>query len=506
MYYESDWLASRAGETPDLPAFLLPANAAVSRLLAESGVPLEKNGKDTALSYTSLNSLVSAVAAAIPQPPGKKRTGIYCKDPLYAAAALYAVWRNANAVVVFSARHPAQFILEQSRRAECDTIITDCGLQYTAPDAPRCFEIGDILRESDFTAVTAEPAEQPPHQSALLLFTSGSSGRSKLVEHTFDSLLMSAVSGREMFHYHYGDRWLLVLPHYHIGGLSILLRSLLFGSSVYLPAPDESADLYALIEEKQVTLTSLVSVQLKRLLSLKKKSPSSLRALLVGGGPVKQELLTEGLALGYPLYKVYGSTETSAFVTALKPGDIPAHPYSAGRPLSGVKIIIVDDDGSPLSSGETGEITIRTQALMKDYIDSEIVEKAMRGRTFHTGDFGRLDKDGFLYVTGRKSDILITGGMNVDSVEVEKALKALNGVHDAAVAGIDDPEWGDRVVAAVVMERNETLDEQAIRTELREMLAGYKVPKQLAAVDHLPVTSLGKIDKDAVRKLFSERQ
>jgi o-succinylbenzoate---CoA ligase len=269
------------------------------------------------------------------------------------------------------------------------------------------------------------------------------------------------------------DRWLCVLPLHHVGGLAILLRSVIYGTTAVLHERFEAEAVIEAIDRGEATLASLVPTMLRRLRAAGMSGPGDLRAILLGGGPVPRDLLEWATAIGLPVLQTYGMTETASQVATLRAEEAVTHHGSAGRPLLGVDVAI----------GDGGEILVRGPMVARD--------AAAGDGWLHTGDRGHLDEDGFLHVEGRLDDVIVSGGENVSAVEVEEALLAHPAVADAAVAGRTDREWGQAVTAWIVLATHVADGELAAHCRTR--LAGHKVPKAFVRVEELPRNAAGKV-------------
>jgi acyl-CoA synthetase (AMP-forming)/AMP-acid ligase II len=194
---------------------------------------------------------------------------------------------------------------------------------------------------------------------------------------------------------------------------------------------------------------------------------------------------------------VYGSTETSSFVTALLKDELIFKPNSVGRAVPTNKILITDNDGNEQKPFEIGEIVVQSNALMLGYIDESETKQVIKNGFYCTGDIGFLDEDGFLFIEGRKNFLISTGGENVNPIEVEKTLLQHPAVAEAAVFPLKDQEWGEIIAAAVVLkDKSDRLSFTDLKIFLQERLTGFKIPKKIFFEDQLPKTELGKVEKD----------
>ena len=330
------------------------------------------------------------------------------------------------------------------------------------------------------------------NHEAVVIFTSGSTGRPKGVVHTFRSLINSIENGNQILNHKERDRWLASLPFYHIGGFQIISRSLYYGCSIIIPETIQTNHLADAIINFRPTHLSLVSTQLERLLHQKVKSTQSLKVSLIGGGFVDDKLMTEANKLDWKPFRVYGSSETASFITAISANEIKNKPQSIGKVLKNVIVKISDDS----------EILIKSNSLFRNYLNdkNETSSKLVNG-FYHTGDLGFIDDDGYLFIEARRNDLIVTGGENVNPIEVEKVLIELPFIKDACVFSKQSKTWGQEVVAAVVI-TGSSIAEKDIKEILKQKLAGYKIPKKLFFVDELPRTSLGKLEREKIKKMF----
>jgi fatty-acyl-CoA synthase len=255
------------------------------------------------------------------------------------------------------------------------------------------------------------------------------------------------------------------------------------------------------VERFGVTTTAVVPTMLHRVLSLggeelHKHDLRSLRAVFCGSAPLSGRLALEAMdTLGDVLFNFYGATETG-LVTLAKPADLRAAPGTIGKVLPGTEVRLLDDAGAEVAPGQVGELFVRNGLLVEGYhADVESTRASMKDGFFSVGDLARRDRDGRYFIEGRKRDMIISGGVNVYPAEVEAALEAHPEVAEAAVVGVDDAEWGERVRAFVARRPASTLDDAAIKAWCRERLSGPKVPREVVFLDALPRNPTGKVLK-----------
>jgi len=311
------------------------------------------------------------------------------------------------------------------------------------------------------------------------ILTSGTSGRPRAVGLTYGNHLWSAVGSAFNLGADPADRWLCCLPLYHVAGLEIVMRSVIYGTGAVVHDGFDPGRVAESLERDGITLASLVTTQLVRLLEAGVEL-SGPRAILIGGGPVPEDVLEEAMARGASVVQTYGLTETASQVTTLAPQDARRKLGSAGRPLLTTHLRIFD-----------GEICVQGPVVAPGCADED--------GWLHTGDLGRIDDEGFLYVEDRLGDVIVTGGENVLPAEVEQVLMRHPAVADAAAVGREDPEWQEAVEAVVVLRAGAAAEATELRKYCAESLAGYKVPKRITFARELPRTASGKLLRRALR-------
>jgi O-succinylbenzoic acid--CoA ligase len=312
-----------------------------------------------------------------------------------------------------------------------------------------------------------------------VVLTSGSTGAPRPIPLSYGNFLWNAVGSGFNIGVDPGDRWLCCAPLSHVAGLGIVMRSVIYGTTAVLHDGFDVDRVGAALESDGITVVSLVATMLTRLLEAG-ADLSGPRAILVGGGPVPEEPLEEALAKGATVVQTYGLTESCSQVTTLAPADARRKVGSAGRPLLTTHLRIQD-----------GEILVQGPTVAPGSFDAD--------GWLHTGDLGHIDEDGFLYVSDRIDDLIVSGGENVVPAEVEEVLLRHPEVADAAVVGREDPEWQQAVTAIVVLENGSEVTPDDLRRYCAESLADFKVPKRVELAAALPRTPLGKLMRGALR-------
>jgi fatty-acyl-CoA synthase len=362
----------------------------------------------------------------------------------------------------------------------------------------------------------SHPANEPElavgrEAGQLLLYSSGTTGRPKGAIWTHGTTLASSLAKIIDFEISGDDVTVVFSPLFHVGPLMDLAVPLLLrGARLVIGATtgfDPSA-LMRTIAAERATLVTVYPTMWRRLLALEDLDTydcASLRLLFTGGEPISIPLLREIYAR-FPMagfINTYGSTEGGPITTFLPTRDRERKIGSVGRPAFSVDVRIVDQAGAPVPPGTVGELLVRSPFVCNGYWGrSGELMHSQGGAWWHTGDLAWRDDEGFIWIAGRKKDMIISGAENIYPVEIEQVIAALDGVVDVAVVGVPDPEWGESVAAYVVRAPGSMLDGLQIIDQCRRNLASYKKPRHVFFVDSLPRTTVNKVSKDRLRALF----
>ncbi len=484
-----DWLAARAAATPRREALV-------------SG--------DGRLTFAQLNDLVACECARW-QAAGIKR-GEHVALVMHSRQAtvlrLFASLRYGTVLVPLGARSTAAERAAQLEQAACDWLLPETDndpLWRLAPDGQRNavdlsgeFTPGQIAQQRD--------GHFQPDAPLAIVHTSGTTGQPKGAILSVNNFFYSALGATMRLGHLPQDRWLCVMPLWHVGGLALLTRALLQGAPVALqPEFDSDAILHAL-EHEAISLVSLVPTMLHRLLERKPGNwPGRLRLILLGGAAASPDLLRRSAEINLPVAPTWGLTETTSQVATMLPAVAQDKPGSVGKPLIFNRLRVVNESNDTLQPNQMGELLVSGPTIMPGYwCDDQETARALHGGELHTGDLGYLDEDGDLFIVQRRSDLIISGGENVYPAEVERVLCSHVAVQDAAVLGIADAEWGQRVAAVVQLQSGENTSREALQAYCRTRLAGYKLPREIHFVPMLPRTASGKVRRSALARLFDD--
>jgi acyl-CoA synthetase (AMP-forming)/AMP-acid ligase II len=377
---------------------------------------------------------------------------------------------------------------------------------------------------SAYEKVLAESSSEPPQVTindediACLIYTSGTTGRPKGVMLSHRAIVESARAISHEGCAMASDVMLIVMPLFHIGGRIEMLGFNILGATTVLHPAFDASEMLRSFEENQVTAAHLAPIMVQRLLEspdLQRYRRDRLRCIHYASAPMPVPVLRRAIAAFGPiLTQIYGLTECIV-VSLLTPaqhlldGDekVVRRLSSAGQPFLGCTVRVVTVDGQDAGPGEIGEILVRSPGLMTGYWNNHTATvPTLRGGWMHTGDLGYADEDHFIFIVDRKKDMIISGGENIYSWEVEEALRTHPDVAEVAVIGIPDDEWGESVKAFVVLRPGAKPAAKALIAHCRTRLASYKKPRTVEFVEALPRLFNGKIDKKALRAPYWSAQ
>lgn len=379
--------------------------------------------------------------------------------------------KNSQAQLVI---HEDQFVLDMDRAVSVDE------LRNSERQEIRVFEKEDVCS---------------------IMYTSGTTGNPKGVMQTYDNHFASATGSAFNIGHQPNDIWMCAVPLFHISGYSILMRSVIYGIAVRLYEKFDERSIHADLISGKGSVLSVVTTMLQRLLDVKNESYHPFfRCMILGGGPAPLHMVERCHHENIPVFQSYGMTETASQFTTLSPADATRKTGASGKPLFPGEIKIVDDQDKECAVNVIGEILVKGPSVTKGYLRNEQATKeAFAEGWLKTGDVGYLDDEGFLFVSDRRSDLIISGGENIYPAEVESAIASHPSVKEAGVVGKKDEEWGEVPAAFVVLV--EQIEEDDLHTFVKERLAAYKRPKIYCFTDELPRNAAGKLLR---RKLKEE--
>ncbi|MBB6645977.1 AMP-binding protein [Halobellus ruber] len=515
-----DWLSYRAGIDPGRDA-------------------LVDTTTDTSYTFDTVDTLVDDLAGRLASVGVDEGThlGAVLRPCVEYVCLIHAAMRLGATLVPLDDRLTARELSAGMDAADVDTVVCDATTEDAVADAVAALDVetdGDGSAASipvatvdevgtdgvdPLSAVGPDPvraASWSLEDTQLILFTSGTTGDPKPVRLTTGNLLASAAASVFRLGFDPDDRWLATLPLHHAGGISPILRMPIYGMTVVLREGFDAGATADDLDSYDATAVSVVPTMLRRMLDRRGTLAESLRVVLLGGAPASTQLIERCRNYSVPVFPTYGMTETASQIATARPEEAFRAPESVGRPLFLTEVTVVDGAGDPLPAGEAGELVVDGPTVTPGYYgDREATEAAFGEFGLHTGDVGVRTASGSITVLNRLDDRIVTGGENVDPGSVADVLADHPDVADAAVVGVPDAEWGERVSALLVPEpgvappdsgsdgaTDRHLDPEDVRAFARDRLAGYKLPKSIAVADELPRTASGTVDRAAVRDRF----
>jgi long-chain acyl-CoA synthetase len=483
---------------------------------------------ERSFSHSELQDRVARLAAALQRlgvAPGERVAILAANGAAYVESYFSVLWAG-GVVVPVNSRFALPEMIEQIADAEPSLLISDANFLDTAVQlAKACPSLRCVIADAPRSGLPSVHAyedliaDTPPcddegrggEDLACLFYTGGTTGRAKGVMLSHRNLWVNAVVTAMAFGFDEHTVALHAGPLFHLGaGARVYTTSIMGGRHVVIPR-FTPADVLEAISRHKVTVATFVPTMLGMILQssdLDRYDLSSLKMITYGASPMPEPVLQECLRR-FPNIRFgqsYGMTELSPVATILTPDDhLPSAPRhrlrSAGRPIVSAEVKIAGADDREMPHGEVGEILVRGPMVMMGYWrQPELTAQTLRGGWMHTGDSGSFDADGYLYISDRIKDMIISGGENVYSIEVENAIAAHPEVAQCAVIGIPHPKWGETVHAVVVRKPGATLTAEDLTAFCRSAIADYKVPRSIDFRDDpLPLSSVNKVNKTALR-------
>ncbi|MFW0795059.1 long-chain fatty acid--CoA ligase [Gordonia sp. CPCC 205515] len=492
--------------------------------LGENAPCLTLNGES--MTYGEVVALSRSVAAALRSSgvaPGDK-VGILSANHPTSFACVFGIARTGAVWCPINPRNAAQENADLLDLFDCTTLLFqpafDGLVAEIAPQLPTLTTLvrfgdglGDAVGFDDWLAAAAlaESVDlEPVDDVVALVGTGGTTGRPKGVMLTDRNLQTMTAIVLMRYPFDGRPRYLALAPLTHAAGVLCFPIMALGGEIVVMDHPDVG-EFLTLIERHRITHTFLPPTLIYMVLahtSLNSTDLSSLQCFWYGAAPISTSRLAEALERIGPMAQLFGQSEAPMMISTLAPeqhrradGSIDElRLSSAGIPSPLVTVAILGDDGTPVPTGTRGEVCVRGPLVMAGYYrNPEATAEASAHGWHHTGDVGYLDGDGFLYIVDRAKDMIITGGFNVYSAEVEQALMAHEAVRDCAVVGLPDEKWGERVTAVVLLHEEASVDTDDLVRFVKHKIGSVKAPKQIEMWDDLPRSTLGKILKTDIR-------
>ncbi|AYW49754.1 o-succinylbenzoate--CoA ligase [Tetragenococcus halophilus] len=460
--------------------------------LKPNQLALEYNGKET-LSFQELAQASQSMARRLANLGVEKGSHIalLSQNNVNMIIAIHALSYLGAVAVLLNTRLSANELQFQINDAKVNLLVTSVFFSDKTEGI-------DVPQKKSFSELQRLPEKEVPLQNELVLndpftiiYTSGTTGFPKGVVHTYGNHWWSAIGSALNLGISPQDKWLTVLPLFHVSGLSTLFKSVIYGMPIYLMTSFEPEKVHEALMKNHITMISVVTVMLQRLLEqmATERYPEQLRCVLLGGGPAPKPVLEQARKKEVPVFQSYGLTETSSQIVTLSPQDAPRKIGSAGKPLVPAQLKIHD----PSTRG-VGEIYVKGPMVTKGYFNNPTADqKAFQTDWLKTGDLGYLDEEGFLYVVDRRNDLIISGGENIYPSEIESVVSELTGVQEVGVTNRSDDQWGEVPVAFIVKDTQNVLDEEMVQTYLKSRLASYKVPKKIYFVEQLPRNASNKL-------------
>ena len=475
------------------------------------------------LTWRQLDERCNALAAALQQLPSgqPKVTGIMCRNHRGFVEALVAADRIGSDILLLNTSFAGPALADVVTREGVDTVVYDEEFTATVdraladkPDATRILAWTDgehgLSADKLEKLIAAHTGQQPKRtgrKGKMILLTSGTTGTPKGAKQSGGNAgidTLKAILDRTPWCAE--EPIVIVAPMFHAWGFSQLLLAASFACTVVTRRKFDPEATLDLIDRHRATGLVVVPVMFDRIMELpdsvrKRYSCRSLRFAAASGSRMRPDVVIAFMEqFGDVIYNNYNATEAGMIATAT-PQDLRAAPDTAGRPADGTEIHILDHDFNEMPTGEVGSIYVRNNTQFDGYTSG--TTKDFHAGFMSSGDVGYFDKDGRLFVVGRDDEMIVSGGENVYSIEVEKTLAAHPDVAEAAVIGVDDAQYGQRLAAFVVLDQDRSTTPDTLKQYVRENLANYKVPREIAIVDELPRGNTGKILRNEPRSRVS---
>lgn len=483
------WLEQRASLTPNRTAMICKGEQL-------SFAQLRRRSRDMACKLATLGVAQGTSVALL------------CANGLHVPVLIHAVHYLGAMLVPLNTRLSARELDFQLRDAKCTLLIHDEEFLHTVQDIQN--QLHDIMSATINDLAEVERADVMLCEDIdmntvnTIMYTSGTTGAPKGVMLTYGNHWSSAIGSALNLGLSEQDCWLASVPLFHISGLSIVMRSVIYGIPMVIHEKFDPQAANDSIMKLGVTIVSVVSHMLSRMMEAlgDRSYPPSFRCMLLGGGPAPLPLLQQCVDKHIPVFQTYGMTETASQIATLQPEYMLTKLGSAGKPLFQAELRIMKE-GRPLGRCEAGEIVVRGLNVTSGYWNRpEASAHAIRDGWLFTGDVGYLDEEGFLYVLDRGTDMFISGGENVYPAEIEAVLIGHPHILEAGVIGVEDDRWGKIPVAFVCPKSGADITGQEVAIYCKDKLAKYKIPSRIYFVDRLPRNASNKLLRRELKTLI----
>jgi o-succinylbenzoate---CoA ligase len=511
MFVSSDWQRRTPVDFVNHPQHLnMPdwlkrqasVNAATVAVAAEEGV----------LTYLELFERAIGFAWQLRQQginPGA-RIAVLVKSGYWYAQTVHALMQASVVLVPLNWRLAVSEMVFQIEDSGATVLLYDASFQEMADAiANECKGQLKTYGVEQFADVPCSSSEMVQRDEICLtdvqaiLYTSGTTGLPKGAQITYKNHLFNALGTSILFGLRPFDKWLVPMPLFHVGGLAVLMRSVIYGITVVIHSAFDAACVNKALDEEGISIISVVPTMLQRMLALRegRRYPDSLRVVFLGGSSTPRTLMEEAISLSVPVFQSYGMTEADSTVCILRTEDSLRKLGSSGKPLLSAEVAIWSGGSIADRPNVEGELIVRGPTVISGYLNrGDANQKAFVNGWFHTGDIGYLDEEGYLYVLDRRPDLIVSGGENIYPNQVESELVSHPFVSEAGVVGLEHKTWGQVPVAFVKLKEGTSISAEELAAYLKGRLAKYKVPTEFYFVDSLPRNASGKLLRKSLRQ------
>lgn len=462
------------------------------------------------VSYKQLNKMIHTAAAKIKEKlKGKKgeRIAILSQNRIEYIVLLFAIAKIECIAVPLNIRLSAkEFIFqltdsgskmifaEKENEEFASSLIKQTGMEN--------LELIEEFFQDSASSVSNFSFEERIDEDApfIICYTSGTTGKPKGAVLTQGNMFWNAINNKLSIDLTSEDRCIVLLPLFHIGGIGLFcFPSLFSGGTIVIPGKFDPEKVISMIEKEKVTIVMGVPTIHQALLTspaFQSADLSSVRWFYNGGAPCPRELIEAYYDKGYLFGQGFGMTEASPTLFMLTKEDAPRKKGSIGKPVLFSEYKLIDSEGREVENGEVGELAVRGPNIMKEYWNRpDATKEALKDGWLLTGDLAKADDEGFLFIVGRRKEMIISGGENIYPLEVEQVISQIKDVSEVAVVGQADPYWGEVPEAFIVKKIGSDLTKDDVLNYCREFLSKYKIPKKITFINELPKNATGKIQK-----------